>query len=122
MTTIVLGKDIPLPNGVKSNDVSDGFHTFGELYEHRINNFLALIHLAHLAGMDCGWSRRHDDGELCFGGGWVIAWITTPSGLQARYHMEDNRPLPAELEQRLGSPWNGREETIDALAELAGRK
>jgi len=95
--------------------MSDGYHTFAELYDHRIMLFLALMRMAADAGMDCGWSRKHDDGELCFGGGWVIGWITVPSGKQARYHMEDTRPLPPALEKETGSPWNGKEETIEAL-------
>ena len=103
-----------------TGEISDGYHTFNELYDHRIMLFLALMKAASDAGLECGWSRRHDDGELCFGGGWVIGWITTPAGLQARYHMEDSRPLPPSLERPLGSPWNGQEETLTALAELMG--
>ena len=115
-----LGTDIALPEGVTANDVSDGYHTFGELYNHRIHNFLAVMGMASASGLECGWSRKHDDGESCFGGGWVIAWVTAPSGLQARYHMEDTRPLPPSLEREIGAPWNGQEETLEALAELAG--
>ena len=117
--TLTLGETIPLPKGVAPSDVSDGYHTFGELYDHRILAFMAAMKLAHNAAMDCGWSKKHDDGELCFGGGWVVAWITAPSGLQARYHMEETRPLPLSLERPLGSPWNGKEETLEALAEIA---
>ena len=114
-----LGIDIPIPDGIEENEVSDGFHTFGELYDHRIANFLAVMSLAHAAGFECGWSRKHSDGELCFGGGWVIAWVISRSGLKAVYHMEDSRPLPASLERDLGDPWNGKEETMDALSEIA---
>lgn len=116
---IEIGKDIQIPDGVTSNQVSDGYHTFGELYDHRISLFIALMSMASARGLDCGWSRNHSDGLPCFGGGWVIGWITTPSGRQARYHMEDSRPLLPGLERPVGSPWNGIEETLDALAELA---
>lgn len=33
-------------------------------------------------------SRRHHDGELCFGGGWFIVCATLPTG-QISYHYED---------------------------------
>ena len=59
-------------------EISEGYHTFSELYDHRIMLFLALMKAASDAGLECGWSRRHDDGELCFGGGWVIGWINCP--------------------------------------------
>ena len=111
--------DLNLPEGIKPENVSDGFHTFKELYDHRIMLFLALMQMSANAGLECGWSRRHSDGELCFGGGWVIGWITAPSGKQARYHMEDFRPLMLGLEKNFGSPWNGKEETLDALSELS---
>lgn len=114
----IVGKD-PIPSTATSADVSDGFHTFPQLYDHRISLFLALMTMASKAGMECGWSRNHDDGKPCFGGGWVIAWITAPSGKQARYHMEDSRPLNPALEKEIGSAWNGNEETLSALAELS---
>ena len=100
-------------------NMSDGYHTFKELYDHRIMLFLALMRMAADAGLECGWSRKHSDGELCFGGGWVIGWVAMPNGKQARYHMEDTRPLPPMLEKPLGLPWNGKEETLDALLSLA---
>lgn len=115
----ILGKDIELPEGVSISEVSDGYHTFGDLYNHRIYNFIAVMNLCSKLGLDCGWSKKHSDGELCFGGGWVICWITTPTGLQARYHMEDFRHLPKHLERPLGSKWNGEHETIEALAEIS---
>ena len=99
-------------------NMSDGYHTFAELYDHRIMLFLALMRLAADAGMECGWSRKHSDGALCFGGDWVIGWVTLPSGKQVRYHMEDTRPLPPDLEKEIGSQWNGKEETIEALSEF----
>lgn len=113
-----IGKD-EIPSTATSADVSDGYHTFPELYDHRIMLFIALMRMASEAGLECGWSRNHDDGQPCFGGGWAIGWITAPSGKQARYHMELARPLPAHLERATGSSWNGKEETIEALAELS---
>ena len=119
MPKLIIGKDITLPAGTQTNDISDGYHTFGELYDHRILNFIALMNIADKQGLKCGWSDRHDDGELCFGGGWVIAWIVAPSGKQARYHMEANRPLPTRLKKDVGLKWNGNEETLETLQELA---
>lgn len=122
---MILGKDIALPEGVTPNMVSDGYHTFDELYEHRIRLFLVLLAVAAQNDLQMGWSKRHSDGELCFGGGWVLAWITTPSGLQARYHLNEsfileNKGLaPLMYFQNEKAPvWNGVNETLEALVEL----
>jgi hypothetical protein len=114
------GKDVfkVIPSS-ELQQMSDGFHTFAELYDHRIMLFLAMMNMANSAGLECGWSKRHDDGELCFGGGWVIGWITAQNGKQVRYHMEDTRPLPPLLEKAIAPKWNGVEETLDALGFLA---
>ena len=65
--------------------ISDGYHTFGELYEHR-NKLFAVIVNEH---KDISWkSRRHSDGEPCFGGGWFVVGIETPEG-QYTYHVKD---------------------------------
>ena len=66
-------------------DLSDGFHTFNGLYEQRMILFAALVK----AYKDKAWkSHRHEDGELCFGGGWFIVGIDTPKGSYT-YHYED---------------------------------
>ena len=88
------------------------------LYDSRVRLFIEILSLAAEAGMECGWSRKHSDGELCFGGSWVIGWVTLPNGKQVRYHMEDTRTLPPMLEKETGSTWNGKEETLAALDDL----
>ena len=118
----VLGQNIQIPEGIAIENISDGFHTFRELYNHRILLFLALMKSAEKEGLEVGWSKRHDDGELCFGGCWVIAWIVTASGKEIRYHVEDWKPLPKSLEREIGREWNGKEETLEGLRELINSK
>ena len=66
-------------------EVSDGFHTFNGLYEQRMILFAALVK----AYKGKAWkSYRHEDGELCFGGGWFIVGIDTPEGSYT-YHYEN---------------------------------
>ena len=58
-------------------DLSDGFHTFNDLYEQRMYLFAALVK----THKDKAWkSMRHEDGEMCFGGDWFIVGIDTPTG------------------------------------------
>ena len=66
-------------------EVSDGFHTFNGLYEQRMILFAALVKTYK----DKAWkSYRHEDGELCFGGGWFVVGIDTPEGSYT-YHYEN---------------------------------
>jgi len=65
-------------------DLSDGFHTFNSLYYQRMILFATLVKTYK----DRSWkSLRHEDGELCFGGGWFIVGIDTPEGSYT-YHYE----------------------------------
>lgn len=66
-------------------DVSDGFHTFNQLYHQRAMLFAALVN----QNRDISWkTRKHEDGEPCFGGGWFLVTIDTPEGAYG-YHYED---------------------------------
>lgn len=67
-------------------NLSDGFHTFAELYEARCVLTAALFNLMEkqYIGLVCK-SWRHFDGELCFGGGWFIVQAILPDG-QISFH------------------------------------
>lgn len=63
-------------------DLSDGYHTFNELYHHRAVLFAALCNLLP----DRAWkSMRHHDGDMY--SGMFIVGIETPAG-QATYHYD----------------------------------
>lgn len=60
-------------------EVSDGYHTFTELYEHRHALFSIICRDYN------GWkSKLHDDGTMF--DGWFISGVETPQG-QATYHL-----------------------------------
>ena len=68
------------------DDLSDGFHTFRQLYYQRMMLFATIVK----QNKEKAWkSLRHEDGELCFGGGWFIVGIDTPEGSYT-YHYEDS--------------------------------
>ena len=73
----------PVPDG-GIGEMSDGYHTFNGLYYQRMVLFAALVK----AHKDKAWkSWKHEDGELCFGGGWFIVGIDTPEGSYT-YHYD----------------------------------
>ena len=72
-----------------SENTSDGYHTFRELYRYRMLYNAAFFNmLARHTDIPVVKSRRHGDGESCFGGGWFIVMAQLPTG-QISNHYED---------------------------------
>ena len=88
---MIIGKDIVLPNDIKAGQVSDGYHTFDELYEFRKQYNAALFNeWAKQNKFYVHKSKRHNDGEECFGGGWFIVIAKLPYGqISNHYEMKD---------------------------------
>lgn len=92
---------------ISSGKLSDGYHTFEELYEFRKIYNAALFNewgkqYQHESSnptegpvssdrlFDVHKSKRHHDGELCFGGGWFIVVAILPAGqISNHYKIED---------------------------------
>lgn len=103
LNTLIAG-----PN-VNTNLISDGYHTFGELYDHRIALFIALCKQLHITNEDSPvWkSRQHSDGSSF--DGWFIMGIFTEHGKQITYHLPDSKwEQTAFAEERAHAPeWDG---------------
>lgn len=71
--------------------ISDGYHTFEELYEFRkLYNALLFNEWAKSGEIEVYKSLRHYEGEECFGGGWFIVVAILPSGqISNHYKIED---------------------------------
>lgn len=93
------------PSEVKEK-LSDGYHTFEELYEFRKIYNAALFNewaknkrtvenesggvIKVVSKYDVHKSWKHHDGELCFGGGWFIVVAVLPTGqISNHYKAED---------------------------------
>lgn len=92
---------------IDTNQISDGYHTFGELYEHRIELYLALISVICSHNMAEGgyveldvkpWrAKLHSDGSSFEG--WFVLGLSWKDGKQITYH------LPMSYWERLdGTP------------------
>jgi hypothetical protein len=71
-------------------NTSDGYHTFNELYEFRKAYNVALFNewaKFDIPQYDVHKSWKHNNGELCFGGGWFIVVANLPNG-QISNHYE----------------------------------
>jgi len=86
INTIVgrIGKDIYAEG--ESMEVSDGYHTMDELYEHRITLFIALCkQYTRATGFRPWRSKLHADGSSFEG--WFILGLMDEPGKQITYHL-----------------------------------
>lgn len=82
---------------VAASDASDGYHTFKELYEYRLLYNAALFNLMHKQGgtFAVHKSKKHAEGDLCFGGDWFIVMAYIPQGngtmtqISNHYHISE---------------------------------
>lgn len=108
-----------------ARSVSDGYHTFDELYDHRITLFLALCRQVANQPYDDGsfsvWrSKYHYDGELCFGTGTQYALgIGKNKGQQITYHIPIERWNETDFAETLDKApeWDGHT-SADVLERL----
>ncbi len=79
--------------GVNANNISDGYHTFGELYDHRIELFIALCRILFDYEPDdkvqVWMTKKHSDGSEFEG--WFILGLFTEQGKQISYHLPMSR-------------------------------
>lgn len=88
--------------------LSDGYHTFDELYEYRmIYNALLFNEYAKNNLYGVHKSKKHGDGEECFGGGWFIVMATLPSGQVSNHYKLEHWNLFKVPEREMADAWDG---------------
>ena len=111
----------------KENNVSDGYHTFGELYEYRlVYNALWFNSLSKhfnkngvVNPYNVHKSERHNGGEKCFGGGWFIVMAQLPTGqVSNHYEMKYWNYFDIPIQQR-ADRWDGHTPQ-EALERMKG--
>jgi hypothetical protein len=98
--------------------VSDGYHTFDELYEFRkVYNAALFNEWARQEKYQVHKSHKHHDGERCFGGGWFIVVAQLPTGqISNHYELKDWDLFVCE-ERKKAEPWDGHTAN-DVLSRL----
>lgn len=87
------------------SEVSDGYHTFNELYYYRMLYNAAFFNL-----LPEEWvhkSKRHHDGEECFGGGWFIVMANLPTGQISNHYELKYWDLFKVPEKEIADEWDG---------------
>ena len=99
-------------------DISDGYHTFNQLYHQRAILFAVIIN----QNKDKAWkSYKHSDGKYCFdsNGEWFIVGIDTPEGSYTYHYSKEYWDMFDCKELECGKEWDGHtEEDVTRLLSL----
>lgn len=94
-------------------EVSDGYHTFNELYHHRTLLFASLCN----QNKSISWkSKKHSDGTMFTG--MFIAGINTPEG-QATYHCDIKYWYNFKVEEKQFAPEFDGHTSEDAIIRIS---
>ena len=87
----------------ETGKVSDGFHTFDELYEHRSYLFILLM----LNNPEISWiAKKHNDGTMYKG--YFVAGMDLPTGTVTYHFPESMWKLMRSIKKFLIAPeWDG---------------
>ena len=109
-----------LESQIKDGTLSDGYHTFNDLYCQRMFLFAIIVN----QNKELAWkSLKHEDGELCFGGDWFIVGIETPRGSYT-YHYETNYWSLFDCQElEVAKHWDGHtSKDVGRLLSIIGGK
>ncbi len=99
-------------------DISDGYHTFNQLYHQRAILFATIVN----QNKDKAWkSYKHSDGKYCFdsNGEWFIVGIDTPEGSYTYHYSKKYWDMFDCKELECGKEWDGHtEEDVTRLLSL----
>ncbi len=109
----------------ETGEVSDGYHTFNELYDHRIELFITLCRVIHhTVGADGGYlkykvwrSTTHSDGSQ-IPDGWFLLGIGKENGQQISYHIPAKRWHDTDFVLREHAPKFDGHTSADVLERL----
>lgn len=93
-------------------NVSDGYHTFDELYEYRLLYNAAFFNM--LPKNLVHKSKRHHTGEECFGGGWFIVMAQLPTGQISNHYEMKDWDLFDIPEKEFADEWDGHTPEVAA--------
>lgn len=91
-----------------TENTSDGYHTFKELYEFRkLYNAALFNEWATQGKYGVHKSWKHHDGDDCFDGGWFIVVAKLPTGQISNHYEAKDWDLFEVEERERGDEWDG---------------
>lgn len=94
---------------IEDGTLSDGYHTFNELYEFRLlYNACLFNEWSKQQKYDVHKSKQHYEGDECFGGGWFIVVAILPTGqISNHYKLEYWNAFQCEVVEKAKYPFDG---------------
>lgn len=99
-------------------EISDGYHTFNQLYHQRAVLFAAIVNQNQAKAWK---SFKHEDGQYCFdsNGEWFIVGVDTPQGNYTYHYSKEYWDMFHCQELERGKHWDGHtEEDVVRLLTL----
>ena len=119
---MIAGKDFDIPGCVSVADISDGYHTFRELYAFRRQyNAVLFNEWANKGVYNVHKATKHFEGDECFGGGWFIVVAVLPTGqISNHYEMKYWDLFQCDSFDKALFPFDGHtsEDVLQRLAAL----
>lgn len=109
-------------DGIRTDEITDGHHTFGELYDHRRALTAVLAGAAASAGDSWRSKAHHPDDDLMFEGGYFIVGIELPTGtITYHYKLSHWGDFPSVPVLEHAPKWDGASpaDTVSRCLELA---
>ena len=107
---------------IKTGELSDGYHTFNELYDFRkMYNACLFNEWAKQNKYEVHKSIKHFEGDECFGGGWFIVVAVLPNGqISNHYKIEDWELFKCEELEKAKYPFDGHngKDVLERLKSL----
>ena len=106
-------------NGIDTNSISDGYHTFGELYNHRIELWIAVCRILSRDedGINIWKTTKQSDGNEWEG--WFLLGIGAVTGSQITYHLPMARWADCDFaETRITAPEFDGHTSADVLERI----
>lgn len=102
----------------KMGEVTDGYHTFNQLYHQRAILFATIVN----QNTNIAWkSYKHSDGKYCFdsNGEWFVVGVDTPEGSYTYHYSKEYWDYFKCKELDCGKEWDGHtEEDVTRLLSL----
>ena len=89
------------------SEVSDGYHTFGELYRFRMLYHAVACRHWIKKGYTVVRSPVHSDGQPCFGGGWFVVVAVLPTGQITNHYSDEHWGTFSGIPVALPPPYDG---------------
>jgi hypothetical protein len=109
-------------HGMPAGMISDGYHSFDELYDHRITLYISMLRqrtmlLPDSVNSEIWKSKVHSDGSVW--DGWFILGIFKEPGKQITYHLPISRWNETDFAEPLDKApdWDGHS-SADVLNRL----